>query len=289
MQPKTGSILALVGGRDYGSSQFDRATQAKRQAGSTFKPFIYATALDRFSPINRLDNRPREYTVNGRAWRPRNYDPTAKPVYTLRQALATSQNIATVNLALEVGLERIVKTANRFQLAESVEPVPALALGAIDVAPLDLAVAYCAFAADGVKPFPLTIKDVTNEEGEVIERRHANIEQMMPPEKAFLVSSMLRSVVTEGTARSLRNLGITWPVAGKTGTTNNTRDAWFVGYTPDILALIWVGFDDGSPIHYSGSRAAMPIWADLMKSIPQYISKSWFQVPPKIRRHTVCT
>ncbi len=288
IQPKTGSILALVGGRDYGSSQFDRVTQAKRQAGSTIKPFLYLTALDRFSLITLLDNRPRDFIVNGRVWHPKNYDPAAKPVYTLRSALATSQNIATVNLALEVGLDRLSKTVQRFHLASSVEPVPAVALGAIDVTPLDLAVAYCAFAADGVRPFPLTIKDVTNETGEVIERHHANIEKMTTPEKAFLINSVLRSAVTGGTARSLPNRGVTWPVAGKTGTTNNTRDAWFVGYTPDILALIWVGFDDGTPIHASGSRAALPIWADLMKQIPQYISGNWFRVPPKIKRLTVC-
>jgi penicillin-binding protein 1B len=151
-----------------------------------------------------------------------------------------------------------------------------------------LARAYCAFAADGVLPFPLSVSSVVDEEGEILERRHARIERVISPAKAFLINDLLRSVVESGTGRSLKKYGIDWPVAGKTGTTNGTRDAWFVGYTPNILAVVWVGFDNNDSVHFTGGRAALPIWADLMKALPQYVSGEWFVEPSGIERHKVC-
>jgi penicillin-binding protein 1B len=169
------------------------------------------------------------------------------------------------------------------------EPLPSLSLGAAEVIPLELACAYCTFAADGMLPFPLSLKEVLDENGEILEQRHMSITRVISPAKAYVMSSMLRSVVEEGTARSLRNKGISFPVGGKTGTTNNYKDAWFVGYTPDILALVWVGFDDGAPIYASGSTAALPIWAELMNAIPQYISGEWFHMPPGVVKKVVCS
>jgi penicillin-binding protein 1B len=134
----------------------------------------------------------------------------------------------------------------------------------------------------------LTLKAVVDEDGTMLERRHMTIKSVVSPAKAFIMSSMLRSAVTEGTARSLGNMGVTVPVAAKTGTTNGFRDAWFVGYTPDILALVWVGFDDGSSLHAPGSIAALPIWADLIKSMPQHISGDWFKTPPGVVKRIVC-
>lgn len=288
MQPKTGYILAMVGGRDYGASQFNRATQAKRQPGSAFKPFVYLSGLDEFTVTSGLDNRPRIFSIDGRTWKPKNFDKSAETRVTFRRALATSQNVATVNLAMQIGLENIVKTASTFQFSTPVKPYPSLALGAFEVVPLELARAYSVFAADGVQPFPLSLKEVVSENGKVLQRRHANIRALIPPDKAYIMNDLLRSVVTEGTARSLKNLGIDWPVAGKTGTTNDFRDAWFVGYTPNILALVWVGFDNGDPIGTTGARAALPIWSELMKAIPQYVSGEWFQTPPGVVRKLVC-
>jgi penicillin-binding protein 1B len=135
----------------------------------------------------------------------------------------------------------------------------------------------------------LALKDVLDENGNVLEQRHTSIKRVISPAKAFIISSMLRSVVLEGTARSLKDMGILFPVAGKTGTTNYFKDAWFVGYTPDILALVWVGFDDGSSIHASGARAALPIWAELIKALPRFVSGNWFKVPPGIVKRTVCS
>ncbi|MDD5204567.1 MAG: penicillin-binding transpeptidase domain-containing protein, partial [Desulfobacterales bacterium] len=137
-------------------------------------------------------------------------------------------------------------------------------------------------------PHPISLKEVANEKGEVLERRHLTMGNATSPEKAFLITSMLRIVTEAGTARSLKDRGVSFPVAGKTGTTNDFKDAWFVGYTPDILALVWVGFDDSTPVKASGSAAALPIFADLMKSIPQHSSGGWFQTPPGIVSRTIC-
>jgi len=157
------------------------------------------------------------------------------------------------------------------------------------VIPLELARAYCPFAADGVLSYPLALKEVLDENNVVMERRHMSIKQVTTPEKAFIMSSLLQSVVENGTATSLKEMGIAFPVAAKTGTTNDYRDAWFVGYTPDILALIWVGFDDGASIYASGSKAALPIWAGIMNALPQYVSGGWFRMPPGVVKRVVCS
>jgi penicillin-binding protein 1B len=162
-------------------------------------------------------------------------------------------------------------------------------LGAFEVIPLELARAYCTFAADGAQPYPLSMKAVVDEKGRFLEQRHLKIKSLISPGEAYIMNSFLRSVVTDGTARSLARIGITFPVAGKTGTTNGYRDAWFVGYTPDILALVWVGFDNEDSVHAGGAIAALPIWAELMKALPQYKSESWFRKPPDVVTRKVCS
>jgi len=288
MQPKTGHILAMVGGRNYSKSQFNRITQSRRQPGSAFKPFVYVTGLDTFTPITILANTPRTYNVDGRTWAPKNFDRQAKKQVSVRTALENSENLATVDLALKIGLQPIIETATRFGFSTPFKPYPSLALGAFEVIPLELARAYCAFAAGGMMPFPLGLKAVVDENGHVLERKHLKIERLISPSKAFLITSLLRGVVENGTGRTLGAKGIRWPVAGKTGTTNNSRDAWFIGYTPDILALVWVGFDNGDSIKATGARAALPIWAELMKAIPHQISHKDFRVPDGIVTRMVC-
>ena len=289
MQPKTGYILAVVGGRNYTVSQFNRITQSRRQPGSAFKPFVYLTALNDFTPASRLSNEPITYMIDGKPWEPQNFAPSDELVVSMRLALTKSFNLATVDLARKVGLDKIIKTTERFLFSTPLKPYPSLALGAFEVIPLELARAYCVFAADGMLPYPLSLKDVTDEKGKLLKQKHMDIERLTSPAKAFIISSMLRSVVSEGTARSLIGRGISWPVAGKTGTTNNFRDAWFVGYTPDILALVWVGFDNQDSIFTTGSTAALPIWADLMNSVPQYVSENWYKIPPGVLKETVCS
>jgi penicillin-binding protein 1B len=288
MQPGTGYILAMVGGRNYSVSQYNRISQARRQPGSAFKPFVYLSALDAFSPSDMLSNQPRTYTVEGQTWEPQNFEPVTRYTVSLRTALTMSYNLATVDLAMKTGLDHIVDTAKKFQFSTPLKAYPALALGAFEVIPLELARSYCVFAADGVQPYPLSLKSVVDEKGKTLEQKHLQIERLIPPPKAFMMNFMLQSVVTAGTARSLKSRGIFWPVAGKTGTTNDFKDAWFVGYTPDVLALVWVGFDNGDPIHATGASAALPIWADLMNSIPGYISEAGFKVPPGVEKRTIC-
>lgn len=288
MQPQTGNIIALAGGRDYGHSQFNRAVQAKRQPGSTFKPFVYLAALDDFNPATRLSNQPRTYKVGGARWRPENYKPYPASQVSFRSALALSLNIPTVDLAMRVGLARVAAVARGFGFSDPMPAYPSLALGSLEVRPLELARAYCAFAADGVLPYPLSLHKVADGKGKVAHRRHVSKESVTTPAKAYIMDSLLRSVVLEGTARGLGRMGVDLPAAGKTGTTDDYRDAWFVGYTPDILALVWVGFDDGRSTGHSGAGAALPIWAELMRAIPWRLSGEWFTRPPGVVRARVC-
>ncbi|MGA9261329.1 MAG: PBP1A family penicillin-binding protein [Desulfobacterales bacterium] len=291
MQPKTGFILAMVGGRDYAASQYNRVTQSRRQPGSAFKPFIYLAALDQLTPATRLSNEPRTYMIDGKPWTPENaaQEVEGNMSVSMRTALAASNNRATVDLAMKTGLEQVVEKTAPFQFSTPIKPYPSLALGAFEVVPLELARAYCVLAGDGVLPHPLSIKDVTDDHGRLMSQAHLNIERLISPAKAYVMTDMLKSVVSEGTARALSGWNLPGPVAGKTGTTNNFRDAWFVGYTPDILALVWVGFDNGDPVKASGAKAALPIWAELMKAIPQYISGADFKMPAGVVTRTVCS
>jgi len=288
LQPKTGYIIAMVGGRDYGVSQFNRITQAQRQPGSAFKPFVFLSSLDSFTPASILSNEPKTYKINGNEWRPENYTPVPESRISMRDALSRSVNRATVDLAMKLGLDSVVKTASAFEFSTPLEPYPSIALGAFEVVPLELARAYCAFAADGILPIPLSLKDVLDDRGKILERRHMSVQSVTTPGKAFLITSMLRSTVEQGTARSLRDMGIRFPAAGKTGTTNDFKDGWFVGYTPEIMALIWVGFDDGTSLQAPASALTLPLWADLMGVIPHHVSGSWFKTPPDIVVETVC-
>ncbi len=288
MQPKTGYILAMVGGRDYGVSQFNRITQAKRQPGSAFKPFVFLPSLDSFTPASILSNEPKTYKINGNEWRPENYIPVPETRISMRDALSKSVNRATVDLAMKLGLDPVVKTASVFGFSTPLKPYPSIALGAFEVVPLELARAYCAFAADGILPVPLSLKEVLDESGKILERRHMSVQGVTTPGKAFLITSMLRSTVEQGTARSLKDMGIRFPAAGKTGTTNEFKDGWFVGYTPEVMALIWVGFDDGTSLQAPASALTLPLWADLMSAIPHHVSGSWFKTPPDIVVETVC-
>jgi penicillin-binding protein 1B len=288
LQPRTGTILAMVGGRDYGQSQFNRITQALRQPGSAFKPIVYLSALDSLTPASMLSNAPVTYTLHGREWSPKNYDDSAPPEMLLRDALAQSVNRPAVAAAMQTGLDRIIACARRLGITSALEPYPSMALGSFEVAPLELARAYCCFAADGLLPYPRALSLVADEQGRILNQRHMEIRQAATPAQAFLISSLLQSVVTDGTARSLRAMGCTFPSAGKTGTTDNKRDAWYVGFTPDIVALVWIGFDDGRSIHTTGSGAALPVWADMMLALPQHISGTWLPEPQGILRRTIC-
>ncbi len=282
VQPKTGAILAMVGGRDYRYSSFNRAVDAHRQPGSAFKPFVYLAALDQFTPVSMLDDKPVEYHVGGKTWVPRNYDGKYHGRVTMRTALEQSLNAATVNMAMKVGLNKVIDTVRLLGVKSELKPYPSLALGAFEMTPLELARAYCVFANEGQIPYLLTLRDVVNEEGKIEEKRNIGFKTICSPAKAFIITKMLEGVVKYGTGRRLKSYGITFPCAGKTGTTSDYRDAWFAGYTSDVLAVVWVGFDDNKNTHLSGSRGALPIWANFMNRIKKRINPRPFVMPPGV-------
>ncbi|HEY7470780.1 MAG TPA: PBP1A family penicillin-binding protein [Gemmatimonadota bacterium] len=268
LDPQTGFVRAMVGGRDYPSSQFNRAEQAHRQPGSTFKPFVYLTAFltpGRWSPATLIDDMPFEVVSGGQTWSPDNYDGTVHGAVTLRTALTNSMNIATSRLALDVGLNRVTRTAHEAGIESQLDAVPSLALGAFEVTPLELASAYATLANGGIRTTPLSILAAIDEEGQVVQHRDVEMDRVLPADAVYLVNDMLQDVFDYGTARRSRGLGYGGHAAGKTGTTNSTRDAWFVGYTPEIVGLVWVGYDDNAPIGLYGDSAALPIWVEFMK------------------------
>jgi penicillin-binding protein 1B len=289
MNPKNGAIKAMAGGRDYGASQFNRITQARRQPGSAFKPFVYLSGLDVCTPSTLLSNEPRTMSIAGRQWEPKNYEEIPETRLTMRESLARSVNLTTIDLAMRTGLTRIIRTAQQFEFSTPLTASPSMVLGASEVIPLELARAYCAFASGGVLPSPFALKKVLDENGSVQALRHMSGKRIIPQDKAYIMNSLLRSVVTDGTGKGLARFGITVPAAGKTGTTNDSRDAWFVGYTPDMLALVWVGFDDGDSIRNTGATAALPIWAELVRAIPQCAAGAWYPLSEGVITKTVCT
>lgn len=288
MQPRTGKILAMAGGRNHEESQFNRITRAKRQPGSCFKPFVAARALEKFNASDLFSSAKKGYVVNGKTWTPENYSKGPEKLMSMREMLAESNNRAAVDVAVKTGLESVAAMAKSFRFTTDIKPYSSMALGSFEVIPLELATAYCAFAADGIEPYPLSVAKVRDESGNTIMGRHVDMNPVISPEHAFIITSMLEDVVTKGTAKSLKNHGINFPVAGKTGTTSDYRDAWFIGYTPDFLALVWVGFDGNDPVKFSGGHAAVPIWADLAKKIPGQVSGASFSPPPGIRSQTIC-
>jgi len=262
-----------VGGRCYGATQFDRAMQGKRQPGSTFKPIVALTALardeqgeaPRYTLASRLEDSPLTVKTVAGTWMPTNYDGEFRGVITLRHSLERSLNVPMVRLAMDVGLERIVATARKLGIESRLDPVPSLALGSFEVSLLELARAYAVFASGGMRVQQRVYTRVLDGEGQLLESHPAVTERVFQPAEIALVTSALQGTVERGTAAGVRNSGFRGPLAAKTGTTNDYRDAWFVGYTPDMVIAVWVGFDDGSAVGLPGSVAALPIFAEFIK------------------------
>lgn len=263
LDPRSGGILAYVGGRDWTLSQFDRAGQARRQAGSAFKPVVYAAAFAsrRIHPASWLDDSPLTVRLAGREWSPRNYDGEYHGWITARSALERSLNTATARLALQVGLPPIVELAERMGIAGPMDPVPALALGAVELTPLEMAAVYATLANQGSRPPVHGLEAVRDPQGRWVEGAPLpKPERALSPEVAYIVTSVLQGVIERGTGRGVRRMGLEDPVAGKSGTTNGRRDNWFAGYSPDRATAVWVGYDDNSETRMSGARAGLPIW-----------------------------
>jgi penicillin-binding protein 1B len=285
LDPATGQIRALVGGRDYQVSQYNRATLARRQPGSAFKPFVYATALASregrgFTAATFLDDSPLTLTLNGTPWSPRNYEDRYLGRVTLRQALEQSLNSATVRLAQDVGLPAIVERARDFGLTGTLDPVPSMVLGTFEVTPLELAGAYVPFANAGVRPgAPRAVRAVSGRRGPIEPSDDGEARAVLSPAEAYVMTSLLEGVIKSGTGASARALGVPGAIAGKTGTTNEGRDAWFVGYAPGLLTVVWVGFDSNEPHGLSGAQGALPIWAEFMRPALEAYAPQGFTVP----------
>jgi len=275
LDPRSGEVLALVGGRDFKASQFNRATQGRRQPGSAFKPFVYGAALEfGFTPASFLSDEKRTFgTDESQLWAPQNYNRVYLGTVTVREAMAFSINAATVDLAKKIGPEKIILFARRMGIASPLKPDLALALGAYEVTPLELTGAYEPFANGGFRIEPRFVEGVLDSRGEALEIEGPEKKSVLDPALSYLLTSLLRSVVEEGTASNLKSLGWTGPAAGKTGTTNEGRDAWFIGFTPQYLAGVWVGDDEGQPAAVFGAKNAVPIWAHFMKGIYSGVSK----------------
>jgi penicillin-binding protein 1B len=290
LEPSTGAVLALVGGREYGTSQYNRATTARRQPGSTFKPFVYLAAFEAtfddpalppITPSTVVEDSPTVFFFERQEYTPQNYEGTYKGYVTLRNALALSLNVATVKVAEMVGYDRIADLWNkRLGMGDNVKPYPALALGSFEATPLQIATAYNVLANGGLKVPPVTILSVMDEKNVTLEQHVPKPPRVARPEPSFLVVNMMRSVLNYGTAGGARTAGFYADAAGKTGTTNDMRDAWFAGFTPDLLCVVWVGFDDNTPTNLSGAKAALPIWVEFMKGAQAGSRGQKFAPPP---------
>jgi penicillin-binding protein 1B len=289
LDPTTGEIRALVGGRDYAQSQFNRAIHARRQPGSAFKPFVYLAALragpngepPRFTPVSFVQDRPLLLKVGKDTWSPRNYEKRFEGTVTLRRALEQSLNAATVRIASEIGLDAVIRTAREVGFTSPLAPVPALALGSFEVTPLELAGSYATLANAGERIAPTAVRAIVDAEGQ-LEAPSPDRTAATRADEAFLVTYLLRGVVDRGTGAAARALGVEGAVAGKTGTTNDGRDAWFVGYTPRLVTLVWVGFDQQDVLKLSGAQAALPIWAEFMRTAMAVLPSEGFLVPPSV-------
>jgi 1A family penicillin-binding protein len=266
IDPRTGDVRAIVGGRRYERGGFNRALSARRQPGSAFKPFVYAAALAAgLSPATMVDDDPVEITDgNGRIWTPANHGDEYNGRITLRRALMRSANAATVRVSRAVGEQRVVSAARKNGISSRLDPVPSIALGALEVTPLELVLAYAPFGNGGYRVRPRLVQRIESSDGRILWKTDAVRDLVMDPQDAYMMTSMLRSVVDHGTAYAVREWGARGPIAGKTGTTNDGADVWFVGYTPTVAAGFWFGHDQRVSLSgdMSGGSAAAPAWAE---------------------------
>jgi penicillin-binding protein 1A len=285
---QTGEIRALVGSSRYERGGFNRALFARRQPGSAFKPFVYAAALATgLTPATMVDDEPLEIRDAGRVWIPANYGHEYAGRLTFRTALATSSNVAAVRVSRAVGEARVVEAARRNGISSPLQPVPAIALGAMEVTPVELVAAYAPFSNGGFRITPYLVSRIESAEGKVLWSTEPARTPVLDPRDAFQITSMLRSVVDEGTGTAIRAAGVIAPVAGKTGTTNDGADVWFVGYTPTLVAGFWFGYDARRSIsgNANGGRHAAPAWADFYRSgWKEDESSSGWRVPSGMTR-----
>jgi len=289
IDPQTGEVKALIGGRNYGTSQLNRIL-AKRQPGSSFKPFVYAAALNTglgsggqvITPATMIDDEPTTFYYDGKPYEPSNFEHKFYGDIGLQDAIAHSLNVATVKVAEETGYNNIVELARRAGMNLEIHPTPAVALGAYEVTPLEIAGAYTIFADHGVYSKPYFVSDIATDHGSIMYDNKPEHRDVLDPRVAFLMDQLLEEVVRSGTGASVWGRGINFPVAGKTGT---SHDGWFAGFTSKLICVVWVGFDDNRELDLEGAKSALPVWVEFMKRAHEhreYRNVSEFEPPPGV-------
>ena len=293
---ETGGVLAFVGGRDFDKSKFIRVTQALRQPGSAFKPFVYTTAIDNgFSPSDLFLDSPIVLTVGGEEWRPDNFDLSFNGEMTLRDGLKDSRNLIAIKLMMDplVTPQQVAEYAKRMGISTPLMPVPSLAIGSSEVTVWDMVPAFSIFPNGGVRKKPFFINKIVDRNGNlVMEKSRIDQEEALSPQTAYIMTNMLQTVVDHGTGYGARARGFTRPAGGKTGTSNNNTDNWFIGFTPQITCGVWIGFDDKTKIGIGkgevGATTALPVWTEFVKVATANMPVRDFPVPPGIYTATIC-
>jgi penicillin-binding protein 1B len=290
LDPRNGEILAFVGGRSYNQSQYNRAIVSRRQPGSVFKPFVYLSAFEEalaegrqdITPATITNDEPETFEFDDQVWTPENYEGKYDGPVTYRHALAHSRNLGTIHVAQTAGYNHVASLWKALGVGNPPKPYPSIALGVFEATPYEIATAYTIFPNAGVLRPLKHILRLTSGGKEVLRPPDPRSRQIARPDTTFLVTNMMRSVLNEGTAAGARAAGFTLDAAGKTGTTNDLRDAWFAGFTPELLTVVWVGFDDNQPVGLSGAQAALPIWTQFMKTALAGRASVPFDVPDGI-------
>ncbi len=289
MQPQTGYVLAMIGGRNYNESQYNRAVMSKRQIGSCVKPFIYMLAFedkakDGFSQITTIDDAPLKINTGAGEWEPQNYDKRFLGQMTVRYALQHSINIPAVKVSMDVGLEKISGLLEQLGLDADIPAFPSIALGSTSTSPLDLCRAYTIFSDAGYEPVsPISIKAVTDMENNIVYKTELQFKPIGSEQSCYVVSNVLLGTETEGTGRGLRQFDIQGEYAGKTGTTNDFRDTWFAGYTPDVVAVDWLGYDNEARIGLPAAAVSLPVVGRFLGMYTRMYGGKDFPVPSGIK------
>ena len=288
VDPRSGEIRAMVGGRSYNQSQFNRAVVARRQPGSVFKPFVYLAAFEQavkegrtdLSPASLTLDEPSTFTFDDQVWEPSNYDEYDGEI-TWRRALAMSRNLATIHVGEQIGFDNVAALWRRVGVGAPPKGYPSITLGVFELTPIEVATAYTLFQNRGsVRPLRAIAHVQAGDR--TLRPAASKMRPVAQPDTTFLVTNMMRSVLDEGTGAGARAAGFTPDAAGKSGTTNDLRDAWFVGFTPELLTVVWVGLDDNQPLSLSGTQAALPIWTEFMKTVNAGRPNVSFAVPSGI-------
>jgi penicillin-binding protein 1B len=274
VDPANGEMIAMVGGRGYGTTQFNRAANSRRQPGSAFKPFVLLAAMQDTVDGKRnitlstpVSATPISFQTERGVWTPANYDGRAYGNITVRTAIENSVNTATVRLASDVGFDEVVRTARAAGIRSRLPALPSMPLGSFEVTPVELAYAYATIASRGIRFDPFPLFSITEADGAILAEKRVHWERTIDPRAAYLATYAMEGTIERGTGRAARALGIRFPAAGKTGTTNDNRDSWFVGFTPDVVCAVWVGYDSGADTGLTGARGALRIWSRFMRSV----------------------